>query len=89
MKKIHASNTGNHQGLIIDEDGRNVAVTYEAKDAEAIVRMQETNEELLKALQDVTASLAMYLFQEGGTDKLRESRALFYANCAIEKAEKK
>jgi hypothetical protein len=43
--------------------------------------------ELLEALEDVTASLAMYLFQEGGTDKLRESRTLFAARAAIAKAQ--
>lgn len=41
---------------------------------------------LLKALQDVTASLAMYLFNEGGTDALRQSRTLLEAQTVIDEA---
>lgn len=33
----HESSTGNHQGLIIDEAGKNIAVTYDKADAAVIV----------------------------------------------------
>jgi len=37
MKTWYKANTGGHQGLVIEEGtGRNVAVTYEEKDAELI-----------------------------------------------------
>lgn len=46
----HEANTGNDQGLIIDDEtGRNVAVSYEAKDAKLIAAAPE----LLKFAQDI------------------------------------
>lgn len=62
--------------------------TDEEKQADAafILAACNSHNELLEALQDVTASLAMFLFQEGGIDALRQSRTLNTATTAIEKA---
>lgn len=50
MTTWHESNTGNDQGLIIDDEtGRNVAVSYEAKDAKLIAAAPE----LLEALKAI------------------------------------
>jgi hypothetical protein len=39
MKTWHAASTGNHQGLVIeDETGRNVAVAYDKADAPLIAQ---------------------------------------------------
>jgi len=46
--KWYAANTGNHQGLIIDEEsGRSIAVSYEKEDANLIAAAPE----LLKACE--------------------------------------
>lgn len=50
----HAAKTGNHQGLIIDEAGNNIAVAYDAKDATLIAAAPELLE-ALKALADAVA----------------------------------
>lgn len=37
----HVAKTGNHQGLIVDDDGRNIAVAYDSADAPLIASAQE------------------------------------------------
>jgi hypothetical protein len=46
--KLYEAKTGNHQGLIIEEEtGRNVAVTYDKADAPTIVHAVNSYEDLL------------------------------------------
>lgn len=48
--KWYESSTGNHQGLIIDEEsGKNIAVTYDKADAGFIVRACNCHKALLQA----------------------------------------
>ena len=55
----YEANTGNHQGLIIEEEtGKNIAVSYDKKDARLIAAAPD----LLEALID-----AYYLMQKSGS----------------------
>lgn len=50
----YAANTGNHQGLIIDEKtGANIAVTYNAEHAAFIVTACNSHAALVDALQNL------------------------------------
>jgi hypothetical protein len=56
----HAADTGNHQGLIIDDEtGRNVAVVYDKNDSTLISQAPE----LLRSLKDAYEHLG-YLAPE-------------------------
>jgi hypothetical protein len=51
-RTLYTSSTGNHQGLIVDENtGENVAVTYDKKDDEELVKRYNAFPELLAALE--------------------------------------
>lgn len=50
MRKWHVARTGNHQGLVIDDDtGKNIAVTYDKADAPLVAAAPE----LLEVLQEI------------------------------------
>jgi hypothetical protein len=50
--KLYEAKTGNHQGLIIEEEtGRNVAVTYDKADAPPIIRAVNSYKALKEALE--------------------------------------
>ena len=52
MKKWYVGKTGNEQGLIIDEEaGRNIAVSYDGKDAPLISAAPD----MLRALREAVA----------------------------------
>lgn len=40
-KNWSVASTGNHQGLVCDQDGKNIAVTYDKKDAPLIAAAPE------------------------------------------------
>jgi K+/H+ antiporter YhaU regulatory subunit KhtT len=54
----YESNTGNHQGLIIEEEtGKNIAVTYEKEHAALIVRAVNSHDELTASLEEILQCL--------------------------------
>ena len=51
---LYEAKTGNHQGLIVDENsGKNVAVTYDRKDAAELVKRWNAYPELVAKLQEL------------------------------------
>lgn len=60
-REWYESNTGNHQGLIIEYgSGKNIAITYDKADAAFIVRAVNRDhvfDELVAALKDSASSL--------------------------------
>jgi K+/H+ antiporter YhaU regulatory subunit KhtT len=86
MKALHEAKTGNHQGLIMDSNGRNVAVVYEKEDTPAIVTACNCHEELLEALKGL-----LYTLDEQLTEDAQENEDIIEAQnnarAAIQKAE--
>lgn len=79
MNKWYTASTGNHQGLIIEEEsGRNIAVAYDKKDAPLIAAAPE----LLEAL----AQLLDRLEYHGSIDLIREEGPIEDARNAVNKA---
>ncbi len=77
----YSANTGNEQGLIIDEEtGRNVAVTYDKKDAALIAAAPE----LLAALQFLLQEYNQHIPEDCDCVKIVE--AYRQAQSAIQKA---
>ena len=82
MNNWYKANTGNdYQGLVIEEEtGRNVAVTYEAKDAKLVALAPEMAE-LLKRLWVVAENELDQSATRNGLnnrDLLRDVRVLLY-----------
>ena len=59
MKQWYESNTGNHQGLIIDEEtGDNIAVIYDKKHTEFICRACNNYDNFMELLETANILLA-------------------------------
>lgn len=56
----HVAQTGNHQRLIVSEDGENIAVSYEAKNADLLASAPELYEACKKAVTFLNNYLAGY-----------------------------
>jgi hypothetical protein len=87
IKKWFVSTTGNHQGLVIDEnDGRNVAVTYDKADAPLIAAAPK----LLAALERAHIALEKSVHFESGLPFWRKGgdgyAAMLDARAAIAEA---
>ena len=66
---LYEAKTGNHQGLIVDENsGKNVAVTYDKKDAAEMVRRWNAYPRLMKALRTIEAKLHEGDEEDGSDD---------------------
>lgn len=75
-KEWRKMETGNHQGLIVDESGKNIAVCYDKADAPLLAAAHE----LLEALKGMVEA---YRGPQGMRDALR------IADTIIAKAEEK
>lgn len=53
----HVAKTGNHQGLIVDDDGRNIAVAYDSADAPLIASAPELYEALQAIIKTCEAGV--------------------------------
>jgi hypothetical protein len=68
--KWYEAETGNHQGLIIDEEtGENIAIAYDKANA----RLIASGPELLEALK--TAQVRIFML-EGASDEYEKARAV-------------
>ena len=73
-KRWSVAKTGNHQGLIVDDNtGRNVAVSYDKEDADLIAAAPE----LLDACHDAIAELDSGSFDID--DRLDKATGILYA----------
>ena len=82
MNNWYKANTGNdYQGLVIEEEtGRNVAVTYEAKDAKLVALAPEMAELLKRLWVAAENELDQSATRNGlnNRDLLRDVRVLLY-----------
>ena len=76
----HTARTGNHQGLVIDEAGRNVAVSYDEADAPLLAAAPELLAELKSVLWYYEA------FRDGSPKGPTELEDIASARAAIRKA---
>ena len=84
MKTWYEGNTGDHQGLVIDEQtGENIAVTYK-KETAALISAAPELLEICKILDDLLASRFWHTDKKSSInwDKVRRE-----INTAIQKAE--
>ena len=81
-KSWHAGSTGNHQGIVIDEEtGRTVAVTHDAKDGPLVAAAPELLDALRALCDFANAALSGTIHDD--TLHVYESKA----RAAIERAE--
>lgn len=82
----YAADMGNdHQGLIVSEqDGRNIAVTYDKDDAPKIVRAVNCHDELLAAL--VACKEYIGTFHDASSQRANTIEVYEQARAAIAKA---
>jgi hypothetical protein len=72
----YESSTGNHQGLIVEEEtGRNIAVTFDKADAPVITRAVNNHAQLVATLRNVLA------YSTGKTENIDNLKAKL-ADCA-------
>jgi hypothetical protein len=91
FKSIHE-----HIAVMEDDTQELIAVVGASADkpanlveTKATARLFSAAPDLLRCLEDAAASLSTYLFNEGGSDALRQSRTLIQAYLAIAKAKGK
>lgn len=88
MNTWYTNDTGNHQGLIIDENnGDNIAVTYDKKDAEPIVVLHNSTEELLEVLSYFGWGILENKDAQIHLEHIRWAKGLFYRLENLEKGE--
>lgn len=81
MSNWYVGKTGNHQGLIIDEqDGRNVAVSHRKEDAPLIAAAPELRAALEACLKDVATPISDHPWA------VQQRKAHEQARAAISKA---
>ena len=67
----HVSNTGNHQGLVIDENtGETIAVTYKAENAPLVAKAPELLEKLKSLLETYEQVLTDHVYDEDNGDEI-------------------
>lgn len=82
----HTARTGNDQGLVIDESGNNIAVTYKSENANLVAaapQMLEALRELARGFQDGSVKFAKR--RQSDSDPYHKANILM--NSAIAKAE--
>lgn len=83
----YESSTGNHQGLIVEEEtGRSIAVTYDKADAALIVISHNAHESLIAALEQMREQFNRHTCKYHGPMVCDKCEALKTADEALRQA---